>query len=61
MLMITLFMESIDDLKLSLQGSPKQLFKLFADNQVNSSSDKFYLIVNTDDVAEIQIGDSNKK
>ena len=50
--------ESIDDLILSLQESSKSFLRWFLDDQLKSNRGKCHLIVSTDDVAKIQIGDS---
>ena len=50
--------ESLDDLILSLQeSSKKKNFKWLTYNQLKSNSGKCHLIVSTESVAEIEIGD----
>ena len=45
----------------SLQEFSKKLFKWFADNQMKTNEDKCYLIVSTNELTEIQIGDFSIK
>ena len=45
----------------SLQESSKKLFKWFADNQMKANEDKCHLIVSTNELTKIQIGDFSIK
>ena len=49
--------DNIDEVIFSLQESYKKLFKWFADNQMKTNADKCHLIVSTNELTEIQIGD----
>ena len=49
--------DNIDEAILSLQESSKKLFKWFADNEMKTEEDKSHLIVSTNELTEIQIGD----
>ena len=49
--------DNIDEVIFSLQESSKKLFKWFADNQMKANEDKCHLIVSTNELTEIQIGD----
>ena len=49
--------DNIDEVIFSLQKSSKKRFKWFADNQMKANEDKCYLIVSTNELTEIQIGD----
>ena len=49
--------DNIDEVIFSLQESSKKLFKWFADNQMKANEDKCHLIVNTNELTEIKIGD----
>ena len=53
--------DSIDEIIYSLQESSKKLFKWFADNQIKTNEDKCHLIVSTNELTEIQIGDFSIK
>ena len=53
--------DSIDEVIFSLQESSKKLFKWFADNQMKTNEDKCHLIVSTNELTEIQIGDFSIK
>ena len=53
--------DNIDEVIFSLQESSKKLFKWFADNQIKTNEDKFHLIVSTNELTEIQIGDFQLK
>ena len=53
--------DNIDEVIFSLQESSKKLFKWFADNQIKTSEDKCHLIVSTNELTEIQIGDFSIK
>ena len=53
--------DSIDEVIFSLQESSKKLFKWFADNQMKTNEDKCHLIVSTNELTEIQIGDFSMK
>ena len=44
-----------------MQESSKKTFKWFADNKVKTNEDKCHLIVNTNELTEIQIGDFSIK
>ena len=49
--------DNIDEVIFSLQESSKKLFKWFADNQMKANEDKCHLIVSTNELTEMQIGD----
>ena len=49
--------DNIDEVIFSFQGSPKKLFKWFADNEMKTNDDKYNLIVSTNELTEIQIGE----
>ena len=49
--------DSIDEVIFSLQESSKHFFKRFADNQMKSNQDKSLLIISTNELTEIQLGD----
>ena len=49
--------DNIVEVKFSLQESSKKPFKWFADNQMKANEDKCHLIVSTNELSEIQIGD----
>ena len=49
--------DNIDEVIFSLQESSKKLFKWFADNQMKANEDKCHLIVSTNELTEIEIGD----
>ena len=49
---------TIEDVILSLQESVKKLFKKFSDNQMQGNSGKCHLILSTNELAQIQIGES---
>ena len=51
--------DDIDEVIFSLQESSKKLFKWFADNRMKADEDKCLLIVSTNELTEIQIGDFN--
>ena len=53
--------DNIDEVIFSLQESSKKLFKWFADNQIKTNEDKCILIVSTNELTEIQIGDFSIK
>ena len=53
--------DDIDEVIFSLQESSKKLFKWFADNQMKTNEDKCHLIVSTNELTEIQIGDFSIK
>ena len=53
--------DSIDEVIFSLQESSKKLFKWFYDNQIKTNEDKFHLIVSTNELTKIQIGDFSIK
>ena len=53
--------DNIDEVIFSLQESSKKLFKWFADNQIKTNEDKCNLIVSTNELTEIQIGDFSIK
>ena len=50
-----------DEVIFSLPGSSKRLFKWFADNQMKTNEDKCHLIISTNELPEIQIGDFSIK
>ena len=52
---------NIDEVIFSLPGSSKRLFKWFADNQMKTNEDKCHLIISTNELSEIQIGDFSIK
>ena len=52
---------SIDEVIFSLQESSKKFFKWFADYQMKTNEDKCHLIVSTNELPEIQIGDFSIK
>ena len=52
---------NINDVTLLLQESSRSFLRWFADNQLKISGSKCYLIVTTDNVAKIQIEDSEIK
>ena len=49
--------DNIDEVIFSLQESSKKLFKRFANNQMKANEGKCHLIVSTNELTEIQIGD----
>ena len=49
--------DTIDEAIFSLEESSIKLFKWFADNQMKANEDKCHLIVSTNELTEIQIGD----
>ena len=49
--------DNIDEVIFSLQESSKKLFKWFANNQMKANEGKCHLIVSTNELTEIQIGD----
>ena len=49
--------DNIDEVIFSLQESSEKLFKWFADNQIKFNENKCHLIVSTNELVEIQIGD----
>ena len=49
--------DTIDEAIFSLQESSIKLFKWFADNQMKANENKCHLIVSTNELTEIQIGD----
>ena len=51
--------DNIDEVIFSLQESSKKLFKWLADNRMKADEDKCLLIVSTNELTEIQIGDFN--
>ena len=53
--------DNTDEVIFSLQESSKKLFKWFADNQIKTNEDKCNLIVSTNELTEIQIGDFSIK
>ena len=53
--------DSIDEVVFSLQESSKKLFKWFTDNQMKTNENKCHLIVSTNELTEIQIGDFSIK
>ena len=53
--------DNIDEVIFSLQESSKMLFKWFADNQMKTNENKCHLIVSTNELNEIQIGDFSIK
>ena len=53
--------DNIDEVIFSLQESSKKLFKWFADNQIKTNEDRCNLIVSTNELTEIQIGDFSIK
>ena len=53
--------DNIDEVIFSLQESSKKLFKWFADNRMKANEDKCLLIVSTNELTEIQIGDFQLK
>ena len=53
--------DNIDEVIFSLQESSKKLFKWFADNQIKTNEDKCHLILSTNELTEIQIGDFSIK
>ena len=53
--------DQIDEVIFSLQESSKNLFKWFADNQMKTNEDKFHLIVSTNKLTEIKMGDCSIK
>ena len=53
--------DNIDEVIFSLQESSKKLFKWFADNRMKANEDKCLLIVSTNELTEIQIGDFSIK
>ena len=52
---------NIDEVIIYLQESSKKLFKWFADNQMKANEDKCHLIISTNELTEIQIGDFSIK
>ena len=52
---------NIDEVIFSLPGSSKRLFKWFVDNQMKINEDKCHLIISTNELPEIQIGDFSTK
>ena len=50
--------KSIDEVILSLQVSAEKLFQWFSNDQMNRNTDKYHLIVSTDEPIEIRIGES---
>ena len=53
--------DNTDEVIFSLQESSKKLFKWFADNRIKANEDKCLLIVSTNELTEIQIGDFSIK
>ena len=53
--------DNIDEVIFSLQESSEKLFKWFADNKMKTNEDKCHLIVGTNELTEIQIGDFSVK
>ena len=53
--------DKIDEIIFSLRESSKKLFECFAGNQMKTSEDNCHLIVSTDELTEIQIGDFSIK
>ena len=53
--------DNIDEVIFSLQESSEKLFKWFADNKMKTNEDKCHLIVSTNKLTEIQIGDFSIK
>ena len=51
--------DNIDEVLFSLQESAEKLFKRFADNEIKTSEDKCHLIVSTNNLTEIQLGDNS--
>ena len=49
--------DNINEVIFFLQESSKKLFKWFADNQMKGNKDKYHLIVSTNKLTEMQIGD----
>ena len=49
---------SIDNVILSLQESTEKLFKWFSYNQMKGNTDKCHLIISTDELIEIRVGES---
>ena len=49
---------SIDDVISSLQESAEKLFQWFSHNQMKRNTDKCHLIVSTDELIEIRVGES---
>ena len=50
--------KSIDEVILSLQVSAEKLFQWFSNDQMNRNTDKYHLIVSTDEPIEIRVGES---
>ena len=55
------FVESKNNIVLSLQESTKLIFQLFSDNQVKKNTDKCHLIMSTDEQRQILVEDSSIK
>ena len=53
--------DNIDEVRFSLQESSEKLFKWFTDNQMKTNEDKCHLIVRTNKLTEIRIGDFSIK
>ena len=53
--------DSIHEVIFSLQESSKKLIEWFTDNQMKTNEDKFHLILSTNELTEIQIGDFSIK
>ena len=57
-LMIILFINQVDDVISDLQLSKEKLFRWFSDNQTKGNTDKWHLIISTNNTPELEIGDS---
>ena len=53
--------DNIDEVIFSLQESSRKLFKWFTDNQMKTNEDKCHLILSTNELTEIQVGDFSIK
>ena len=53
--------DNIAERLFSLQRSSKKLFKWFAGNQMKTNEDKCHLILSTNELTEIQVGDFSIK
>ena len=53
--------DNIDEVIFSLQESSRKLFKWFTDNQMKTNEDKCHLILNTNELTAIQVGDFSIK
>ena len=53
--------ENMDEVMFSLQESSRKLFRWYADNQMKTNEDKCHLVVSTNELTEIQIGNFSVK